>query len=81
MQVGCGVYTHTVRGKQYVYFWHYENRGGSRVQVKEYLGPVGSPRTRSDARERCEKYFAQAARNLERLRNTSLAAIRAMAGH
>jgi len=49
--------------------------------VKEYLRPVGSPRTRSDARERCEKYFAQAARNLERLRNTSLAAIRAMAGH
>ena len=81
MQVGCGVYAHTVRGKQYLYFWHYENRGGSRVQVKEYLGPVGSPRTRSDATERCETYFAQAAQNLERLRNTSLAAIRAMAGH
>ena len=41
MQVGCGVYAHTVRGNQYLYFWHYENRGASRVQVKEYLGPVG----------------------------------------
>jgi hypothetical protein len=81
MQVGCGVYIHTVRGKRYLYFWHYENRGGSRVQVKEYLGPVDSPRTRSDAAQRCETYFAQAAEHLEQLRNNSLAAIRAMAGH
>ena len=44
MQVGCGVYTHTVRGNRYLNFWHYEARAGSRVQVKEYIGPVGSPR-------------------------------------
>lgn len=81
MQVGCGVYTHTVRGNRYLDFWHYENRGASRVQVKEYLGPVGSPHTRSDATQRCETYFAQAAEDLKRLRDTSLATIRAMAGH
>jgi hypothetical protein len=81
MQVGCGVYMHTVRGKQYLYFWHDENRGGARIQVKEYLGPVGSPSTRSEAMQRCETYFAQAAADLERLRNASLGAIRAMAGH
>ena len=75
------MYTHTVRGNRYLYFWHYENRGASRVQVKEYLGPVGSAHTRSDATQRCETYFAQAAEDLKRLRDTSLATIRAMAGH
>jgi len=49
--------------------------------VKEYLGPVGSAHTRSDATQRCETYFAQAAEDLKRLRDTSLATIRAMAGH
>ena len=81
MQVGCGVYTHTVRGKRYLYFWHYETRGGSRVQVKEYVGPVGSPRARSDVAARCEAYFARAAEDLERLRGASLAEIRTMGGH
>ncbi len=81
MQVGCGVYTHTVRGKRYLYFWHYETRGGSRVQVKEYVGPVGSPRARSDVAARYEVYFARAAEDLERLRGASLAEIRTMGGH
>jgi hypothetical protein len=81
MQVGCGVYTHTVRGKRYLYFWHYETRGGSRVQVKEYVGPTGSPRARSDVAARCEAYYARAAEDLERLRGASLAEIRTMGGH
>lgn len=78
MQIGCGVYTQTVRGKRYLYYWHYESRGGSRVQVKEYLGPVASQRARSDATERCEGYFARAADDLERLKVATLGEIRAM---
>jgi len=39
MQVGCGVYVHTIRARAYLYFWHYESKGRSRVQVKEYIGP------------------------------------------
>lgn len=81
MQVGCGVYTHTVRGKRYLYFWHYETRDGARVQVKEYVGPMGSPRARADAALRCDAYFTRAAEDLERLRGTSLAELRAMGGH
>ena len=81
MQVGCGVYTHTVRRRRYLYFWHYETRGGSRVQVKEYVGPVGSSRARSETAERCEAYYARAAEDLERLRTASLAEIRGLGGH
>jgi len=81
MQVGCGVYTHTVRGKRYLYFWHYEARGGSRVQVKEYVGPIGSPRARSEAALRCEAYYVRAAEDLARSRSASLAEIRAMGSH
>ena len=81
MQVGCGVYTHAVRGKRYFYFWHYETRGGSRVQVKEYVGPVGSPPARLEVAQRCEAYYARAAEDLERLRSASLAEIGMIGGH
>jgi len=81
MQVGCGVYAHTVRGKRYLYFWHYETRGGSRVQVKEYVGPVSSSSARTEVAQRCEAYYARAAEDLERLRSVSLAEIRTMGGH
>lgn len=80
MQVGCGLYVHAVRSRRYLYFWHYETRGGSRVQVKEYIGPVSSPRARSDAMQRCEAYYARASEDLERMRNGSLAEIRAIGG-
>jgi hypothetical protein len=81
MQVGCGIYLHTVRGKRYLYFWHYETRGGSRVQVKEYVGPVGSARARSELAQRCEVYYTRAAEDLERLRGTSLTEIRTLGAH
>lgn len=80
MQVGCGVYAHTVRGRRYLYFWHYETRGGSRVQVKEYVGPSGLSRVRTEAIRRCEGYYAGAAEDLERMRIGSLAGIRALGG-
>ncbi len=42
MQVGCGLTTKEIRGRPYLYFWHYEERGGRRVQVFQY---IGSPRS------------------------------------
>jgi len=76
MQVGCGVYLHTVRARVYLYFWHYETKGRSRVQVKEYVGPAKSARTIAEAAQRCEGYFERAEDELQRLRATSLATIR-----
>ncbi len=50
MQIGCGVYLLTVRRRAYLYFWHYETKGRSRVQVKEYIGPARSALSVSEAR-------------------------------
>jgi hypothetical protein len=80
MQVGCGMYTHAIRERRYLYFWHYETRTGTRVQVKEYVGPVDSLRAKTEAVRRCEAYYARAAEELERARIASLAGIRAL-GH
>lgn len=80
MQVGCGVYAHMVRGRRYLYFWHYETRGGSRVQVKEYVGSAGSSAARAEAIRRCETYYARAVEDLERMRVRTLGGIRAVAG-
>jgi hypothetical protein len=76
MQVGCGVYLHTVRGRRYLYFWHYETQGPVRVQVKEYIGPVRSARSMAEAVRRCDAYYARAAHDLQRLRASTLATIR-----
>jgi hypothetical protein len=75
MQVGCGVYAHTVRGRAYLYFWHYEARGGRRVQIKEYVGPATVSKAHDEARRRCEAYYAHAALELERMRRETLATI------
>jgi len=76
MQVGCGAYLHTVRGREYLYFWHYETKGRSRVQVKEYIGPAKSDRSIAVAARRCEGYYDRALAELHRLRASSLATIR-----
>lgn len=51
MQVGCGLTTKEIRGRPYLYFWHYEERGGRRVQVFQYIGAARSlaARARLDA--------------------------------
>lgn len=76
MQVGCGVYVHEVRGRPYLYFWHYETKGGRRVQVNEYVGPSAAPRSRAEAVSRCEAYYGRMAQELERLRASTWARIR-----
>ncbi len=76
MQVGCGVYLHTIRTRTYLYFWHYESKGRSRVQVKEYIGPAKAARSITEAIRRCDAYYARAAEELQRLRASSEATIR-----
>ncbi len=72
MQVGCGVYVHRVRGRPYLYFWHYETKAGGRQQVKEYIGPEGSSRAREEAIRRCEAYYAKVSQELDRARHAIL---------
>jgi len=76
MQIGCGVYEHPVKGRPYLYFWHYETKGSRRVQVKEYVGPARSAESRSEALRRCEAYFQKMSRELRGLRESTLAALR-----
>lgn len=75
MQIGCGVYAHAVRGRTYLYFWHYETAGGRRRQLKEYLGPADLGSVRAEARRRVAAYFRMARRRLEVLRKETLASI------
>ena len=67
MHIGCGVYELRIRDRPYLYFWHYESKGGRRVQIKEYLGPAGAAGTRTDAARRCEAYFDRVASTLARV--------------
>lgn len=76
MQIGCGLYEHTVKGHTYLYFWHYEERGGRRSQIKEYVGPARSSETHADALRRCEEYFRRASRELRQLREATLSSLR-----
>ena len=78
MQVGCGVYELEIRRHRYLYFWHYETRGGVRHQLKEYVGSAGSPESSAKAARLCEAYYASADRDLRRLRVETLAALSAM---
>ncbi len=75
MQIGCGVYEHTVRGRLYLYFWHYEATRGGRRQVKEYLGPADLKEVRAEAIRRVDAYFRKAAVDLQQLRKETVAQI------
>src|SRR3972149_4080103 len=48
MELGCGVRVKPVKGRDYLYVWHYEPDGGRRRQVYEYVGPAAD----ADARRR-----------------------------
>lgn len=48
MELGCGVRVKAVKGRDYLYVWHYEPDGGRRHQVYDYIGPAGD----ADARRR-----------------------------
>ncbi len=69
------MYELEIRGRPYLYFWHYETKGGRRVQVKEYVGPAGSPEARAVSARRCEAYYARVAEELARMRRATRAPI------
>ncbi len=60
MMLGCGYCEKTVHGRAYLYFWHYETRGGRRDQVEEYVGPARSDRARQEVARRIAAYVARA---------------------
>jgi len=66
MLLGCGYCEKTVHGRAYLYFWHYETRGGRRKQVEEYVGPARSPRAREDVARRVAAYVERAEGDLKR---------------
>lgn len=77
MQTGCGVTTKSIRGKPYLYFWHYEERGGRRAQVYQYIGPARSEAARQRLAEAVDAYFERILADVRRRRTEVLA--RAMA--
>ena len=73
MQIGCGLTTKEIRGRPYLYFWHYEERAGRRVQVFRYLGSVRSEAARQRLAEALDAYLERAAAELRRRRAEILA--------
>ncbi len=78
MQVGCGFRMKPVRGHDYVYFWHYENRSGRSRQVYEYMGPRRSWETARRLAAAVEAYYAGAENDLRRQLVGQRAAIAAL---
>lgn len=68
MQIGCGVTRKEIRGRPYLYFWHYEDRGGRRVQALQYLGSPGSEATRQRLTEALDAYLERLMAEIRRKR-------------
>ncbi len=60
MQIGCGYRVMHVRGRDYLYFWHYEARDGRRRQVYEYAGPAHDGDARRKVVDSLEAYTRKA---------------------
>ncbi len=66
MQVGCGFRLKEIKGHDYVYFWHYEDRGGRSRQVHVYVGPRRAPATSRRLGELLEAYYVRVGHQLAR---------------
>ncbi len=60
MELGCGVRSMTVKGREYLYVWHYETRDGRRKQMYDYVGPAAEADARRKAGEALEAYTRRA---------------------
>lgn len=60
MMLGCGYCVKTVRRRRYLYFWHYENRGGRREQVEEYVGSADDSKARDRVARKVAAYAERA---------------------
>ena len=80
MQIGCGIRTKPVKGRDYVYFWHYETREGRRRPVYDYFGPARNPDSSRRAVEAMEAYarkaIDEARRRLQAQRAAAFATVR-----
>ncbi len=77
MRVGCGVSRKEIRGRPYLYFWSYEDRGGRSVQVFRYMGSARSEATQQRLAQAVDAYFGALEGELRRRKAEVLA--RAMA--
>ncbi len=66
MQVGCGFRVKEIKGHDYVYFWHYEDRGGGSRQIHTYVGAKAAPATARRLSDLVEAYYARASAQLAR---------------
>ncbi len=66
MRLGYGVRVKEVYGNDYVDVWRYEDRGGRRVQVFEYVGPLADPATEGRVRVLMEKLQVKAMEEFRR---------------
>ena len=73
MQIGCGVTTKAIRGRLYLYFWHYQERGGRRVQAFRYLGAARSEAARQKLTEALDAYLERVSAEVRRKRAEVLA--------
>jgi hypothetical protein len=73
VQLGCGVTTKEIRGRPYLYFWHYEDRGGRRVQVLRYLGAARSESVRAKLEGVLDAYIERLTAEMRRRRGEILA--------
>ena len=73
MQIGCGVTTKDIRGRPYLYFWHYEERAGRRVQMFRYLGSARSEAARQKLAEALDDYVERVSADVRRKRSEILA--------
>jgi len=78
MQIGCGFRIKEIKGRDYVYFWHYEDRSGRSRQVYEYIGPRRSTETARRLEARLDSYFAGKGDELRRQHVAERAAIAAL---
>lgn len=72
MQVGCGVTTKEIRGRPYLYFWHYEDRAGRRAQVFQYIGSPRSESARQKLVAAIDAYYDRVLTDVRRKRTEAL---------
>ncbi len=78
MELGCGMRAMTVKGREYLYVWHYETRDGRRKQVYDYVGPAGDANARRRAGDALDAYarraMDEARRRVQAGRSSAMAA-------
>lgn len=68
MEIGCGARIRDFDGRRYFYFWHYEREAGRSVRREDYVGRVGSERSRDELLRRMMTYHRRAEQEFARRR-------------